>query len=169
MEIFGLAGWSGSGKTTLLSKLLPEFIGRGVSVSTIKHTHHSVEVDKPGKDSYIHRESGATEVLVGSPQRWALIHEDRDEKETSLDSLIARMTPVDLLLVEGFKAYPHDKVEVYRQDNGKPLICTKDPYIVVLASDVAPPEVELPLFALDDVAGLASFILRHCELGGKES
>jgi len=169
MKVFGLAGWSGSGKTTLLSKLLPEFIGRGVSVSTIKHTHHSVEVDKPGKDSYIHRESGATEVLVGSLQRWALIHEDRDEKGTSLDSLIARMAPVDLLLVEGFKAYPHDKVEVYRQDNGKPLICTEDPHIVALASDVAPPEVDLPLFSLDDAAGLASFILRHCGLGGKES
>jgi molybdopterin-guanine dinucleotide biosynthesis protein B len=169
MKVFGLAGWSGSGKTTLLSKLLPEFIGRGISVSTIKHTHHSVEVDKPGKDSYIHRESGATEVLVGSPQRWALIHEDRDEKGTSLDSLIARMAPVDLLLVEGFKAYPHDKVEVYRQDNGKPLICTEDPHIVALASDMAPPEVNLPFFALDDVVGLASFILRHCGLGGKES
>jgi len=168
MKVFGLAGWSGSGKTTLLSKLLPEFIGRGVSVSTIKHTHHSVEVDKPGKDSYIHRESGATEVLVGSLQRWALIHEDRDEKETSLDNLIARMAPVDLLLVEGFKAYPHDKMEVYRQDNGKPLICIEDPHIVALASDVAPPEVNLPLFALDDVAGVALFILRHCGLGGKE-
>ncbi len=167
MKVFGLAGWSGSGKTTLLSKLLPELTGRGVSVSTIKHTHHKVEVDKPGKDSYVHRESGATEVLVGSPQRWALIHENRGEPEASLDGLIARMTPVDLLLVEGFKAYPHDKVEVYRRDNGKPLICAEDPHIVAVASDAPLPDVALPLFAIDDVAGLASFILQCCGLNGK--
>ena len=166
MKVFGLAGWSGSGKTTLLSKLLPELIARGVSVSTIKHTHHLVEMDKPGKDSYIHRESGATEVLVGSPQRWALIHENREEKEATLESLIMRMTPVDLLLVEGFKAYPHDKVEVYRRDNGKPLICAEDPHIVAVASDAALPDVALALFALNDVAGLASFILRCCGLNG---
>ncbi|MBL6936152.1 MAG: molybdopterin-guanine dinucleotide biosynthesis protein B [Alphaproteobacteria bacterium] len=177
MKVFGLAGWSGSGKTTLLAKLLPELIARGVSVSTIKHTHHKVEVDKPGKDSYVHRESGATEVLVGSPQRWALIHENRGEPEASLDGLIARMTPVDLLLVEGFKAYPHDKVEVYRQDNGKPLICVEDPHIVAVASDAEPggadlAGVDLPVFALDDVVGLASFILGRCGLcglGGKET
>ena len=166
MKVFGLAGWSGSGKTTLLSKLLPELIGRGVSVSTIKHTHHSVEIDKPGKDSYIHRQSGAIEVLVGTPQRWALIHENRGEPEGSLEGLIARMMPVDLLLVEGFKAYPHDKVEVYRQDNNKPLICTEDPHIVAVASDVPLPGVDLPLFALDDVAALASFILERCGLDG---
>ena len=166
MKVFGLAGWSGSGKTTLLSKLLPELIGRGVMVSTIKHTHHSVEVDEPGKDSYVHRESGATEVLVGSPQRWALIHENRGEPETSLDGLIARMTPVDLLLVEGFRAYPHDKVEVYRRDNDKSLICTEDPHIVAVASDVDLPEVSLPVFALSDVAALASFILVRCGLEG---
>ena len=166
MKVFGLAGWSGSGKTTLLSKLLPELIGRGIMVSTIKHTHHSVEVDEPGKDSYVHRESGATEVLVGSPQRWALIHENRGEPETSLDGLIARMTPVDLLLVEGFRAYPYDKVEVYRRDNDKPLICTEDPHIVAVASDVDLPKVRLPVFALSDVAALASFILVRCGLEG---
>lgn len=164
MKVFGIAGWSGSGKTTLLSKLLPELIGRGIRVSTIKHTHHAVEVDKPGKDSYIHRRSGASEVLVGSPRRWALIHENRGEPEATLEDLIARMTPVDLLLVEGFKAYPHDKIEVYRKENGKSLLHPEDPHIVAIASDTPLPDVAIPVFDIDDVAAIAEAIVSRCGL-----
>jgi len=119
MKIFGLAGWSGSGKTTLVSRLIPLLTARGLSVSTIKHAHHGFDVDKPGKDSYVHRKAGATEVLVTSAHRWALMHENRGRPEPSMDELIGYMTPVDLLLVEGFKAYPHEKLEIYRPANGK--------------------------------------------------
>ena len=137
MKVFGMAGWSGSGKTTLLTRLLPELIGRGYSVSTVKHTHHNVEIDQPGKDSYAHRKAGATEVMVGSPQRWALMHENLDNPEASLDEMIERMTPVDLLLVEGFKKYPLDKLEIYRRDNAKPLISPDDPRIVAACAGTA--------------------------------
>jgi len=164
MKVFGMAGWSGSGKTTLLTRLLPELIGRGYRVSTIKHTHHNVEVDKPGKDSYAHRKAGATEVMVGSPQRWALMHENLDNPEATLDEMIERMTPVDLLLVEGFKKYPLDKLEIYRQDNGKPLISPDDPRIVAIATDTALPEVNVPAFDINDISAIADFILAHCDL-----
>jgi len=164
MKVFGMAGWSGSGKTTLLTQLLPELIGRGYKVSTVKHTHHNVEVDKPGKDSYAHRKAGATEVMVGSPQRWALMHENLDNPEASLDEMIERMTPVHLLLVEGFKKYPLDKLEIYRQDNGKPLISPDDPRIVAIATDTALPEVNVPAFDINDISAIADFILAHCDL-----
>src|SRR5260370_34393929 len=122
MKIFGFAGWSGSGKTTLMTALIPELVARGLTVSTIKHAHHAFDVDQPGKDSWRHREAGATEVLVASERRWALMHELRDAPEPSLDALVARISPVDLLLVEGFKRHPHPKLEVYRAALGKPLI-----------------------------------------------
>ena len=118
MKIFGLAGWSGSGKTTLVQQLLPVFVARGVTVSTMKHAHHAFDVDKPGKDSYVHREAGATEVLVTSSKRWALMHENRNEPEPDMADLINHMTPVDLLLVEGFKAHAHDKLEIHRPSVG---------------------------------------------------
>ena len=114
MKIFGLAGWSGSGKTTLTSRLLPELIGRGLTVSTVKHAHHSFDIDQPGKDSYVHRMAGASEVLVASANRWALMHEHRGTPEPGAAELIRHMTPVDLLLIEGFKREPHPKLEVYR-------------------------------------------------------
>ena len=164
MKIFGIAGWSGSGKTTLIAKLLPELTGRGLAVSTIKHSSRAFEIDKPGKDSFVHRTAGATEVLISSARRWALIHENRGEAEASLDELIAAMTPVDLLLVEGFKAYPHAKVEVYRAANGKPLLYPDDPYVVALASDAALPATRLPRFGIDDAAAIAGFIIAHCRL-----
>ncbi|MBT5752923.1 MAG: molybdopterin-guanine dinucleotide biosynthesis protein B [Rhodospirillaceae bacterium] len=164
MKVFGMAGWSGSGKTTLLTRLLPELIGRGYRVSTIKHTHHNVEVDKPGKDSYAHRKAGATEVMVGSPQRWALMHENLDNPEASLDEMIERMTPVDLLLVEGFKKYPLDKLEIYRRGNDKPLISPDDPRIVAIATDTALPELDVPTFDINDISAIADFILAHCGL-----
>ncbi len=164
MKVFGLAGWSGSGKTTLVVRLLPELIGRGFSVSTIKHTHHSFDIDKPGKDSYEHRLAGASEVMISSSVRWALLRELRGEPEPDLKALIARMTPVDILLVEGFKAYPHPKLEIYRPALGKPMLCLNDPHVVAVASDALPPDLPVPGFALDDVAGIADLIVATLRL-----
>ena len=164
MRIFGLAGWSGSGKTTLVTRLVPELTRRGLTVSTIKHAHHAFDVDQPGKDSWRHREAGASEVMVSSANRWALMHEHRGAPEATLDELICRMTPVDLLLVEGFKGEPHPKLEVYRAGLGKPLLCRDDPHIVALASDAPVVGLALPFFRLEDVAGIAGFILAQCRL-----
>jgi molybdopterin-guanine dinucleotide biosynthesis protein B len=164
MKVMGLAGWSGSGKTTLMMRLLPELIGRGLTVSTMKHAHHNFDVDQPGKDSYVHRSAGATEVVVASVNRWALMHENRGATEPSAVELIRHMTPVDLLIIEGFKREPHPKLEVYRQANGKPLIHPEDPHIVAVASDTALPDVKLPVLPLDDIQAIADFVLRHCGL-----
>ncbi|MBL8688282.1 MAG: molybdopterin-guanine dinucleotide biosynthesis protein B [Rhodospirillaceae bacterium] len=165
MKIFGLAGWSGSGKTTLMSKLLPELIKAGLRVSTIKHAHHAFDIDKPGKDSWQHRMAGATEVMVSSANRWALMHELRSSPEPGLDELIRQMTPVDLLLVEGFKRHAHDKLEVFRRANGKPLLHPDDPHIVAVASVDALPESKVPVLPLDDAAEIARFVRRHTGLG----
>jgi len=164
MKVFGLAGWSGSGKTTLVTRLLPELIGRGLTVSTMKHAHHGFDVDQPGKDSYAHRCAGATEVLVASANRWALMHEHRGAPEPTAAALMRQMTPVDLLIVEGFKREPHPKLEVYRQANGKPLLHPDDAHIVAVASDVALPRASLPVLPLDDIVGIADFIIGHCRL-----
>jgi molybdopterin-guanine dinucleotide biosynthesis protein B len=164
MRIFGIAGWSGSGKTTLIARLLPLLIARGLTVSTIKHSSHAFEIDKPGKDSHTHRIAGASEVLVSSAKRWALIHENRSEPEAGLEELIARMRPVDLLLVEGFKAYPHPKIEVYREANGKPLLAETDPHIVAVASDAPLAGLRVPRLNLEDVAAIAGFIVAECGL-----
>jgi len=164
MKIFGLAGWSGAGKTSLVVRLLPELIGRGLSVSTMKHAHHAFDVDMPGKDSYEHRQAGASEVLVTSANRWALMHELRGAPEAQLEELIARMTPVDLLLIEGFKHHPHDKLEVFRRDVGKPLLCVGDPRVVAVASDGPVPEARVPVMALDDTRAIADFIVAQCGL-----
>ena len=161
MRIFGLAGWSGSGKTTLLAALIPELVGRGVTVSTIKHAHHEFDIDQPGKDSWRHRQAGAREVMVASSRRFALMHELRDAPEPSLDELVARMAPVDLLLVEGFKRDPHPKLEVHRPSVGKPFLYPDDPHIVAIASDETL-TVPLPLLPIGEVAAIADFILgRH--------
>ncbi len=164
MKIFGLAGWSGSGKTTLMVKLLPELIGRGLTVSTMKHTHHSFDIDKPGKDSYEHRAAGATEVMVTSSARWALLRELRGEPEPDMDAQITRMTPVDLLLIEGFKANRHPKMEVHRPAIGKPLLCVNDPTVVAVATDAPLNGVTVPVFDINDVFGIAEFIVAHCGL-----
>jgi molybdopterin-guanine dinucleotide biosynthesis protein B len=166
MKIFGLAGWSGSGKTTLLVKLIPELVRRGLSVSTIKHAHHAFDVDKPGKDSYEHRRAGATEVMVSSSQRFALMHELRGTAEPGLDELVHRMAPVDLLLVEGFKAHAHDKLEIHRPVLGKSLLCIDDPHIVAVASDVPLTGIKLPRLDVADVPAIANFIIAHCGLAG---
>ncbi len=164
MKIFGLAGWSGSGKTTLLSHLLPELIGRGYSVSTVKHAHHKFDIDQPGKDSYEHRRAGATEVMIASANRWALMHEYQDDSEPELHEIIARMTPVDLLLVEGFKWADHPKIEVHRPAVGKALLQPDDPLIVGVASDLPLPGLAVPNLALDDVPAIADFVLEQSSL-----
>jgi len=164
MNIFGLAGWSGSGKTTLLAKLIPELARRGVTVSTLKHAHHEFDVDQPGKDSYRHREAGASEVMISSAKRFALMHELRGAPEPTVEELIQHMTPVDLLLVEGFKAHAHDKLEVHRAALGKPLLCIEDRRIVAIASDTPIPNLHVPRVDMNDIPGIADLILTHSGL-----
>ena len=161
MRIFGLAGWSGSGKTTLMTVLIPEFVARSVTVSTVKHAHHDFDIDQPGKDSWRHREAGAREVMVASDRRWALMHELRGAAEPSLDELVAQMSPVDLLLVEGFKRHPHPKIEVWRPSLGKPALWPEDPFVVAVTADARPPGLGLPWLPLSDVGAIADFILDH--------
>jgi molybdopterin-guanine dinucleotide biosynthesis protein B len=165
MKLFGLAGWSGSGKTTLVRGLLPELGRRGLAVSTIKHAHHSFDVDQPGKDSYEHRRAGAAEVLVSSSERWALMHELRGAAEPGLDELLRHLAPVDLVIVEGFKSHRHDKLEVYRAALAKPLLCREDASVVAVASDGPIPGLRLPLLDINDVAAIAGFIVAHTGLG----
>ncbi len=167
MRILGLVGWSGSGKTTLMVKLLPELVGRGLTVSTMKHAHHGFDVDQPGKDSFEHRAAGATEVMIGSARRWALMHELRDAAEPAPEDLVKHMTPVDLLIIEGFKAHPHEKVEVHRPALGKSLLCRDDKQVVAVASDAAIPGLALPRLDLNDVKAIADFMIRHCGLKGR--
>jgi molybdopterin-guanine dinucleotide biosynthesis protein B len=162
MKIFGLAGWSGSGKTTLLVRLIPELTRRGLTVSTLKHAHHEFDVDQPGKDSYEHRAAGATEVMISSARRFALMHELRGAPEPDVEELIARMTPVDLLLIEGFKTHAHDKLEIHRPALGKPLLAAGDPRVVAVASDAPIPGLAVPRLDLNDVAAIAEFIAAHC-------
>jgi molybdopterin-guanine dinucleotide biosynthesis adapter protein len=162
--IFGISGWSGSGKTTLMKRLLPEICGRGLSVSTIKHAHHTFDIDQPGKDSYEHRAAGATEVLVSSAARWALIREHRGAPEPSLTELAGLMTPVDLLLIEGFKSDAYEKLEVHRPSIGKDLLCVADDQVVAVASDAPLPGIALPIFDLDDIGPIADFIIARCGL-----
>jgi molybdopterin-guanine dinucleotide biosynthesis adapter protein len=158
VRLIGLAGWSGSGKTTLLAKLLPALIARGRTVSTVKHAHHGFDVDQPGKDSHTHRLAGAREVLVSSARRWALMHELRDEREPTLRELVACLSPVDLVIVEGFKTETHAKLEVYRSAVGKPLLYPDDPHIVAIASDERPANVPLPWADLNDVEAIAVLV-----------
>ncbi len=168
MRILGLAGWSGSGKTTLLIAVIPELAARGLSVSTIKHAHHEFDIDRPGKDSWRHREAGAGEVMVASARRWALMHELRGAVEPTLDELVLHMSPCDLLLVEGFKRHSHPKIEVHRPALGKTLIYPDDPDIVAIASDevLAAP---IPLLPLGDAGAVAAFIANHLGLGSWRS
>jgi molybdopterin-guanine dinucleotide biosynthesis protein B len=161
MRIIGLAGWSGSGKTTLVTKVIPRLVARGIKVSTIKHAHHAFDIDQPGKDSHSHRMAGATEVLVGSSGRFALVHELRDEPEPALGALLQKLSPVDLVVVEGYKRAPHPKLEVYRAVLGKPFIHPGDPAIVAIASDTPLPAAQIPVISLDDVEGIADILLEH--------
>ena len=163
MQLFGFAGFSGSGKTTLIEQLIPMFVARGLRVSLIKHAHHTFDVDQPGKDSYRHRQAGAHEVLVSSSRRWALMHELRGEPEATLEALIARMAPCDLLLVEGFKHAALPKLEVYRATVGEGLLHPHDPHIVAIATD-APLDAPIPVLDLNQPAAIRDFILAHVGL-----
>jgi molybdopterin-guanine dinucleotide biosynthesis protein B len=158
MKVIGIAGWSGAGKTTLLTRVIPCLTGRGMRVSTIKHAHHDFDVDQPGKDSHTHRTAGATEVLVSSANRWALMHELRGEPEWTLDALLEKLSPVDLVLVEGFKTQAHPKLEVYRAVVGKPLLHPGDRNIVAIASD-GDIEATIPVIPLDDIEAVTDILV----------
>jgi molybdopterin-guanine dinucleotide biosynthesis protein B len=161
MRIIGLAGWSGSGKTTLITKLIPRLLARGLRVSTLKHAHHGFDLDKPGKDSFVHRVAGATEVIISSARRWAILHELREEPEWDMADLVAKMSPVDLVLVEGFKRDAFPKLEVHRAENGKPLLHPEDSYIVAVACDTALPAARVPVVDLNDIDAIADLLLTH--------
>lgn len=160
MKVIGLSGWSGAGKTTLLSRVIPCLLGRGLRVSVIKHAHHDFDVDVPGKDSWVHRQAGATEVLVGSARRWALMHELREAEEPRLPELLAKMSPVDLVVVEGFKREPIRKIEVHRRANAKPLLFPDDPDIVGVVTDADDLDGRLPIVHLDDIEAAADLMQR---------
>ncbi|HEY1473649.1 MAG TPA: molybdopterin-guanine dinucleotide biosynthesis protein B [Pseudolabrys sp.] len=161
MRIIGLAGWSGSGKTTLIKKLIPCLIARGITVSTLKHAHHGFDLDQPGKDSFFHRAAGATEVIISSAKRWAILHELREQPEWDLAALVGKMSPVDLVLVEGFKRDAFPKLEIHRIANGKPLIHPEDPHIVAVASDSAVPAAQVPVVDLNDIEAIADLLLKR--------
>jgi len=163
MKVFGIAGYSGSGKTTLLEKLIPCFVARGLRVSVIKHTHHGFDIDRPGKDSYRHREAGAGEVLLSCGDRWALMHERRGGDDIGLDELLRRLSPCDLVLIEGFKQEPVPKLEVHRRENGKPPLFPGRPDIVAVATDTLL-DTPLPCLPLDDVERIADFVMTTLQL-----
>ncbi|HSU05981.1 MAG TPA: molybdopterin-guanine dinucleotide biosynthesis protein B [Acetobacteraceae bacterium] len=158
MKVFGVVGWSGSGKTTLLTALLPMLRSHGLVVSTVKHTHHGFDMDRPGKDSFRHRVAGAHEVLVASGRRWALLHEV-DGREPDLPDLLLRLDPVDLVLVEGFKTHPFPKLEVHRPILGKPPIWPSEPNVIAVAAP-EPMICDRPVLPLDEPAAVAEWILR---------
>lgn len=158
MKIFGIVGWKNSGKTGLVERLVTDITGRGLSVSTLKHAHHVFDVDQPGTDSHRHRMAGAREVLLGSGKRWALMHELRDEAEPGMEALLARLSPVDLVLIEGFKREDHAKIEAHRAATGQALIAPRDPTIRAVASDVSL-DLDRPVFDLNDTGGIADYIL----------
>ncbi|MDJ1016130.1 MAG: molybdopterin-guanine dinucleotide biosynthesis protein B [Paracoccaceae bacterium] len=163
MKVWGVVGWKNSGKTGLMERLVAEFVSRGVSVSTLKHAHHVFDVDHPGKDSYRHRMAGATEVLLSSRKRWALMHELRGEEEMPLDALLVKLAPVDLVLIEGYKRDGHPKVEAHRSETLQSLIADGDPTIRAVASDSGAAAEGRPTFDLNDTKAIADFI--SAELG----
>jgi len=164
MKIYGIIGWKNSGKTGLMERLVSEITERGLTVSTLKHAHHSFDVDHPGKDSYRHRVAGATEVLLSSGNRWALMHELRDAEEPALETLLNKLAPVDLVLIEGFKRDMQPKIEAHRAETKQPLIATEDPLVRAIASDEALNGVTQPVFDLDDTKAIADFILAELNL-----
>lgn len=157
MKIYGVTGWKNAGKTTLMERLVQEFVARGLKVSTVKHAHHDTDVDQEGRDSYRHRTACAQEVMLASPKRWALMHELRGDAEPPLSELLARMSKVDLILVEGYKSEAHPKIEAYRSVSVKAPLAETNPTIRAIASD-CPVETDLPLLDLNDTAQIADFI-----------
>jgi molybdopterin-guanine dinucleotide biosynthesis protein B len=163
MKVFGFAGFSGSGKTTLIEALIPRFVMEGLRVSLVKHAHHDFDIDRPGKDSYRHREAGATEVMLTSAKRWVLMHELRNQPEPELPQLLERFAPCDLVLVEGFKRQPIPKLEIHRAAAARPLLFRHDEHIIAIATD-EPLDTSLPQFDLGDYDAIAEFILAHLGL-----
>ncbi len=164
-KVIGVAGFKNAGKTTLVEKLVIDLTGRGFRVSTVKHAHHSFDIDHEGRDSFRHRKAGATEVAVVSRGRWALIHELRGESEPSLDDILGKLAPCDLVIVEGYKRDGHDKIEVRNLALDHPHLAGEDPTIVAIAATGAIPDALMPVFDRDDVGALSSFIIRHMGLG----
>jgi molybdopterin-guanine dinucleotide biosynthesis adapter protein len=162
MKVIGIAGWSGAGKTTLISRVIPYLRQQGLRISVIKHAHHDFDVDIPGKDSWVHRQSGAEEVLVSSANRWVLMHELRGAVEPQLPELLKKMSPVDLVVLEGFKSEPIRKIEVHRKANGKPLLFPGDPAIAGIATDTAL-ETTLPVAHLDDIPVVAAMMQKYAQ------
>lgn len=163
--VFGITGWKNSGKTQLVTRLVAEFTARGFKVSTVKHAHHNFDIDKPGADSYRHREAGASEVALVSGRRWALMHELRDEDEPSLAEILSRLAPCDLVLIEGYKREDHPKIEARRTETvDRGPLAPQDPNILAIAADHALPDEVLPVFDLDDVPSMADFIGQHLDL-----
>lgn len=163
MKLYGITGWKNAGKTGLMERLVAEITGRGISVSTLKHAHHHFDVDQPGKDSFRHRQAGASQVLLASSKRWALMTELREAQEPPLATLLAQLAPVDLVLIEGWKRDTHPKIEAFRAETKNPLIAPGDPTIKAVASDhtIA---IDRPCFDLDDTAAIADFILSEVGL-----
>lgn len=166
MRVLGIVGYSGNGKTQLMTRLIPALIARGVTVSTIKHTHHSVRVDEPHDISRRLSDAGAIDVAIAGHERWALLHENDRDDEPLVEDLVAHMAPVDLVLVEGFKRHPHPKIEVHRPAAGKPLLCREDSHIIAVATDGPLPMIELPILDLNDPPAIAGFILGRMAFTG---
>jgi len=162
-KILGIAGWSGSGKTTLIIRLIPELNRRGLKVATLKHAHHNFDVDKEGKDSYEHRKAGAGEVIVSSARRWVQMHEVGEGKEATLAQLLQKLSPCDLVLVEGFKTDRHPKMEVFRKDAQKTPLYPEDDRIVAIASDQGLPDATVPVVDLNNVAAVADLVCTYAE------
>ena len=163
MRVFGITGWKNSGKTGLVERLVVDCVARGLTVSTVKHAHHQFDVDHTGKDSFRHRQAGASEVLLSSANRWALMNERRNEPEPSLEELLARLSPVDLILVEGFKRDRHPKIETHRAKTGQALIAPEDRTILAVASD-SKPKLDRPVFDLNATSIIADFMLERVGL-----
>jgi molybdopterin-guanine dinucleotide biosynthesis adapter protein len=163
-KVIGVAGFKNAGKTTLVEKLVTELTRRGRRISTVKHAHHSFDIDHEGRDSFRHRRAGASEVAVVSQSRWAIIHESRDDSEPSLHDVLSMLSPCDLVIVEGYKRDSHDKIEVRNLALDHPKLAGDDPTIIAIAVDGAIAGAPVPVFDRDDVTALASFIERHMGL-----
>lgn len=166
MNVYGVTGWKNTGKTGLMERLVSEMVGRGLTISTVKHAHHDTETDHEGRDTFRHRTAGATEVMLSSPRRWALMHELRDATEPPLAELLAKLSPVDLVLIEGYKRADHPKIESHRAVAGRDLLARSNDTIRAVASDTVLTGLDLPVFHLDDTAAIASFILDDLGLTG---
>lgn len=164
MRIYGIVGWKNSGKTTLVERLLVELTGRGFTVSTVKHAHHNFDIDHKGRDSYRHRAAGAKEVLLASRNRWALMHESRGEDELRLSEILEKLSPTDLVLIEGYKRESHAKIEAHRVETKQNLLSTNDRTITAVASNIEVLDLNVPQFDLNDISSISDFILKEVGL-----